>query len=120
MRISKRDLRTAQRPVVCTGRSLRRRPRLPLLTPILYRFARAGAYALSHNLNGGAASLIGSHARKWTNYVIVLFSGLIVVDVANALLLLTVGEAAEEEEAAAPAEAKAASGEEVEKVASAV
>ena len=81
---------------------------------------RAGAYALSHNLNGGAASLIGSHARKWTNYVIVLFSGLVVVDVANALLLLTVGEAAEEEEAAAPAEAKAASGEEVEKVASVV
>jgi hypothetical protein len=54
--------------------------------------APLGAYALSHNSTGTAASVIGTHANKDTNAVFVLFSGLIVVDVANVLLAMTMGQ----------------------------
>ena len=80
--------------------------------------APLGAYALSgHNANGGQfADVTGAHVSaiaastglaKWTNYVFVLFAGLVVVDVANAVLILTVGG---DEQAAAAAEKEAAPG----------
>lgn len=70
-----------------------------------------GAYALSHNSNGKPASVIGTHANKDTNAVFVLFSGLIVVDIANVLLAMVIGQDSVFAEpavsaAAAPAEEK--------------
>jgi hypothetical protein len=46
--------------------------------------AAYGAYMLSHNENGKAASVIGTHASHESNAVMLMFSGLVVVDVAGA------------------------------------
>ena len=48
--------------------------------------AALGVYALTHNSSGTPASVIGTHSTLGTNGIMVLFSGLVVVDVANALV----------------------------------
>lgn len=50
--------------------------------------APMGAYALSHNESGTPASVIGTHGSKLSNYVFLLFSGLVVCDVANVALTM--------------------------------
>ena len=50
--------------------------------------APMGAYALSHNKSGTPASVIGTHGSKLSNYVFLLFSGLVVCDVANVALTM--------------------------------
>jgi hypothetical protein len=65
--------------------------------------APQGAYAWSHNMSGTAASVIGKKGSLIKNAVFVLFSGLIIVDVANVALVLTI---TDEDTEAAPAAAK--------------
>lgn len=63
-----------------------------LATDSVYN-APFGAYALSHNSNGKAASVIGTHANKKTNFVILTFAACIILNVANVLLAVTVADA---------------------------
>jgi hypothetical protein len=61
--------------------------------------APAGVYAWSHNASGTPASVIGTKATFVKNGIFVLFAGLIVCDVANIAMVMTV---AEEDDVAAP------------------
>jgi hypothetical protein len=65
-------------------------------------------YARTHNRSGTPASAIGTHGSHEGNGVLALFAGLVVVDIANVVLLLTLG-------SLGSAEAPAARGEEAKK-----
>lgn len=66
--------------------------------------APAGAYALSHNVSGTPASVIGTKSSLVNNGVFATFIGLIIMDVANIVFVLTV---ADEDAAPAPAAVEA-------------
>lgn len=78
----------AAKPAVRGGAALL----LAVLTTSTFLFtydvcnAYLGAYALSHNSTGTPATVTGTHASHVSNALFVLFSGLIIVDVANALV----------------------------------
>ena len=61
--------------------------------------APMGAYAFSHNMSGTPAVVTGKKGSLTKNGVYVMFAGLIIVNVANAVLTITLDD---EEVAAAP------------------
>lgn len=78
----------ATKPAIRGGAALL----LTVLTACTFSFtcdvcnAVYGAYALSHNADGKPASVTGTHASHVLNAVMLMFSGLVVVDIANSLV----------------------------------
>lgn len=56
-----------------------------LFTNSLYN-APLGVYALTHNSDGTAASVIGTHASKVSNVTILHFAACIILNIVNILL----------------------------------
>lgn len=69
--------------------------------------APLGAYAWSHNLSGTPAVVTGHKGSLTKNAVFVMFSGLIIVNIANAILTVTLDDVAVAAEPKAAAEAPA-------------
>ena len=61
--------------------------------------APMGAYAFSHNMSGTPAVVTGKKGSLTKNGIFVMFAGLVIVDIANAVLTVTLDD---EEVAAAP------------------
>jgi hypothetical protein len=61
--------------------------------------APMGAYAYSHNMSGTPAVVTGKKGSLTKNGIFVMFAGLVIVDIANAVLTITLDD---EEVAAAP------------------
>jgi len=71
--------------------------------------APLGAYALSHNKSGTPASVTGTKGGLIKNGVFVMFAGLVIVDIANAVLTITLDDETDPAPAAAaPAKEAAA------------
>jgi hypothetical protein len=68
--------------------------------------APAGVYAWSHNASGTPASVIGTKTTLLKNGIMVLFCGLIICDIANIAMVLTVAEEDSVAEAKPAAEEK--------------